>query len=327
MIDRRCGSASPGEALWAESRDASLWDGGAWRGAGATRLTIKALAPAPLPLPTIRTAFHHLVNSEPVIAFVCVLRMRCSYAVSAAFVGLFVQGSVRTQGITFLPSSRASCTPDNATPIEQYISSGPGGGGGGGGPDPGVFLSYDIFQIVSNAVKKRMTPNAQLANIAYIVRPRVSPSLSCTATEMCFSVSKAPFCLDITTGAFRDGAGTTGNALSGDYTLSDGRKGNLYNGSYPLPSGMETAAAATTPAATNGGLTANPGASSATANPGAGSATANPGTGTTPAAQGAPTATGGGPAPTTTNGAVNGLKAQGGAAVVGVVALIGAVLL
>ncbi|KAK3361459.1 hypothetical protein B0T24DRAFT_641652 [Lasiosphaeria ovina] len=309
MIDRRCGSASPGEALWAESCDARLFGTGvAWRGAGAARLTIKALAPTPLPLSTIHTTSHHLVNSELGIPFVCVLKMRCSYAVSAAFVGLFVQGS-----------TAASCTPDNATPVEQYISSGSGGGGGGGGPDPGVFLSYDIFQIVSNAVKKRMTPNAQLANIAYIVRPRVSPSLSCTATEMCFSVSKAPFCLDITTGAFRDGAGTTGNALSGDYTLSDGRKGNLYNGPYPLPSGMETAAATTTPAATNGGPTSSPGT---------GSAAANPGSGTTPAAQGSPTATGGGgPAPTTTNGAVNGLKAQGGAAVAGVVALVGAVLL
>lgn len=107
-------------------------------------------------------------------------------------------------------------------------------------------MSYDIFSnAVSNSVKKRnphilipasRTPDAKLANIALAVRRATGDeSVTCSTSETCLSVQKVPFCLDMVTGAFHDGTGTTGNALTGDYVLGDGRKGNLYNGPHPLP--------------------------------------------------------------------------------------------
>ncbi|KAK3313242.1 hypothetical protein B0H66DRAFT_595676 [Apodospora peruviana] len=148
-------------------------------------------------------------------------------------------------------STAASCTSANAKPVEDYISE---NGGSGSGAE--IFLSDNPFdKFVSNAVKRRTTPNAQLANIAYAIQPRAADSVTCSATEMCLSVQKTPFCLDMMTGGFHDGTGTTGNALTGDYTLGDGRKGNLYNGPHPLPGGAEAPTVTTT---TGAGSAATP---------------------------------------------------------------------
>ncbi|KAK3385734.1 hypothetical protein B0H63DRAFT_523052 [Podospora didyma] len=223
--------------------------------------------------------------------------MHCKVAISAALVAVLAQVSTAT-----------TCTSQNATPVEQYINSGSGGGSGGAGRGAGALVSYDIFNIVSQAVKKRATPDAKLANVVYALSRRgPNDAVECSATEMCMSVEKAPFCLDYVTGAFHDGTGTKGNAVSGDYTLADGRKGNLFNGPYPLPSGMSAGAATATPAGGAGG--ANGVASKTTAAPGTGTA-AN----TSPAT------------PTSSSGTGHG-RAQGGAAMGGVLAIVGAVLL
>jgi hypothetical protein len=66
--------------------------------------------------------------------------------------------------------------------------------------------------------------------MANIILPRAVDSVECSATETCLTVQSTPFCLDVPTGDFHDGVGTTGNAFTGDYTLADERKGNLYNG-------------------------------------------------------------------------------------------------
>ncbi|KAM7203214.1 hypothetical protein V8F20_004156 [Naviculisporaceae sp. PSN 640] len=167
--------------------------------------------------------------------------MRSNVAASAtALLGLLAQ-----------VSTAASCTSSNAYPIEDYISSG-AGGGGGGGAGAQILLSYDIIDhAVDNAVKKRhpnippnRTPDAKFANVAYAVRRAASTSdgsVTCSTSETCLSVQKAPFCLDMMTGDFHDGTGTTGNALTGDYVLGDGRKGNLYNGPHPVPAGAQGA--------------------------------------------------------------------------------------
>ncbi|KAK4188072.1 hypothetical protein QBC35DRAFT_550589 [Podospora australis] len=172
---------------------------------------------------------------------------------TAALVGMAAQVATAT-----------SCTSSNATPIEQYISQpgtgGGSGGGGGGGSGAEIFLSHNPFAVFSNAVKRRgvgpdLTPDAHLANIARAVGLQAraaSGTVECTATEMCLSVQKAPFCLDIVNGNFHDGEGTTGNGVSGDYTLGDGRRGNLFKGPYPQPSGASAPGAATT-GGTNGG--------------------------------------------------------------------------
>ena len=44
-----------------------------------------------------------------------------------------------------------------------------------------------------------------------------------------------PFCIDTQTGDFHDTDQTTGNAITGNYLLADGRKGNLYYGPFPMP--------------------------------------------------------------------------------------------
>ncbi|KAK5659500.1 hypothetical protein OQA88_701 [Cercophora sp. LCS_1] len=172
--------------------------------------------------------------------------MRYSLAQAAAFLCLFQT------------TTAASCTGDNATPIEQYLGSDGTGGGGAGGVKPGFYT--EVYKVLSYAVKRSETPDARLANVAYILQR--GTSVQCTITEMCLSIQKVPFCLDITTGGFHDGDGTTGNALTGDYTLADGRKGNMYNGPHPLPSGSSTEAAATT-AAAGAGATNTPGAGAA----------------------------------------------------------------
>jgi hypothetical protein len=176
--------------------------------------------------------------------------------------------------------------------------------------------------VVSNAVKKRTTPDARLGNIANILVARDSAtSVTCSATEMCLSVEKYPFCLDLTSGDFHDGTGITGNALSGDYTLADGRKGNLYNGPYPQPTGAGSADAPATTAPAEGGGSS-----------GSESASPSPGTGTSGAgASPAPTGNAG-PTTAASSGILPGKndaapRTVGVAGFGGAVAVLGAVLL
>lgn len=120
------------------------------------------------------------------------------------------------------------CTPQNATPVEELIESDSGGSG--------ADILTKAHDLIGGGTKRSPKPDSQLE--ALIVRAVLSPRatfVKCTATEMCFSLAGAPFCYDVATGDFHDGAGTTGNAISGDYTLADGRMGNLYTGPYPTP--------------------------------------------------------------------------------------------
>ncbi|KAK0725839.1 hypothetical protein B0H67DRAFT_532255 [Lasiosphaeris hirsuta] len=206
-------------------------------------------------------------------------------------------------------STATSCSSSNAIPIEQYLGSSSGGGSGGVG---GVFLSYDIFNIVSQAVKKR-TPDASIANVGMLLHSRaVSPE--CAASELCLSVQGDPFCLDAITGDFHDGSGTKGNAITGDYTLGDGRKGNLYKGPYPLPEGAGSTAATTTAATSRSAVTGTPSA-------GAGAGTEIG----VDAATATATASGGAKPTSTPNGATIGKS--GGTVLGGFLAMLGAGLL
>ena len=101
----------------------------------------------------------------------------------------------------------------------------------------------------SDYIKRRMTPDAKFANAALMLTRRAEESVECTSGETCASLSGVPFCCVMDTGYFHDSAGTTGNLITGDYVLADGRRGNLFLGPHPEPSGSETGAAvaATTP--------------------------------------------------------------------------------
>lgn len=191
----------------------------------------------------------------------------------------------------------------------------------------------DPFNVLTYAVKKRSTPDAKLANVAIALEARSAGSVECSATEMCFSLQNTPFCLDVLNGDFHDGVGTSGNALTGDYTLGDGRKGNLYKGPFPQPTGTAaySLAASTTAAAAGAGKTgaASSGKTAAadageTEAAGAGSSAAGAtGAVNTPAATGA-----GQSAATTTpknNGSGKGMSA--GAALGGLMGVVGAMVL
>jgi hypothetical protein len=131
-----------------------------------------------------------------------------------------------------------------------------------------VYHTYDLTDLI----KRRLTPDASLANVARLLHARAdSESMECTSAETCASVDDAPFCYNEETGEFRDLDNTKGNILTGDYTLADGRTGNLYNGPHPVPSGSEDvatttgAAAAATAAASASTRASGTGAASNTA--------------------------------------------------------------
>ncbi|KAK4118332.1 hypothetical protein N657DRAFT_651368, partial [Parathielavia appendiculata] len=65
------------------------------------------------------------------------------------------------------------------------------------------------------------TPGARLNNVAYVLDQR-SDTVECTGAEMCLSIQTVPFCMDLLTYSFHTGDGTTGNAMTGEYTLPDG---------------------------------------------------------------------------------------------------------
>lgn len=154
---------------------------------------------------------------------------------------------------------------------------------------------------------------------------------------MCFSLANTPFCLDVTNGDFHDGVGTTGNALTGAYTLADGRKGNLYTGPYPQVTVSGAAAANAGGATTTSAGGAGAGGASQTGAPSSSSAAeTGAGTGTTGSvskAGAAPSATptgsgsGSGSVPSPTKNAAVGNAQAGRVAAGGVVALLGAVWL
>ncbi|KAL3427336.1 hypothetical protein PVAG01_00845 [Phlyctema vagabunda] len=55
--------------------------------------------------------------------------------------------------------------------------------------------------------------------------------LDCTPAESCLSAGDLVFCFDESTYLIRIEDGSIANIITGDYTLSDGRTGNLYTGS------------------------------------------------------------------------------------------------
>jgi hypothetical protein len=193
-----------------------------------------------------------------------------------------------------------------------------------------VVIGSVIDNYVSNAVKKRSNPSTMLANLAragaaavHRARGDDKASVECSATEACLSVQSIPFCLDMMTGYFHDGTGITGDALSGDYTLADGRTGNMYTGPNPQATGGASSAAATTGAAVatgsaGGGRNGGGGGASQTASPGAGS---------TAVGGAAATQTGGSAATPSTTRNVAVKDKSLGLAVGGAMALLGVLLL
>ncbi|KAK6535351.1 hypothetical protein TWF694_001813 [Orbilia ellipsospora] len=58
--------------------------------------------------------------------------------------------------------------------------------------------------------------------------------IHCTLSETCYKLEQIPFCLVERTFRWRDSAGGFGTVVTGDYTLGDGRMGNIYFGPHPL---------------------------------------------------------------------------------------------
>ncbi len=146
-----------------------------------------------------------------------------------------------------------------------------------------------MYSRITQLIKR--SPDASLAHVALLLRPRAEEAVQCTAAETCVSTEGSPFCYNIATGDFHDSDDTKGNLITGDYTLADGRRGNLYNGPKPTPTGSgagtagvttaagttaataaPTTAAATTGAAAAGAATAKPTANAASSNGNLGSA-------------------------------------------------------
>ncbi|KAE8444610.1 hypothetical protein EG329_014441 [Mollisiaceae sp. DMI_Dod_QoI] len=92
-------------------------------------------------------------------------------------------------------------------------------------------------------------------------------SLTCSATEECLSFKSSPFCYDKTAYTFHAVDGTAGNFDNGDYTLPDGRQGNMYHGPYPTLSSGEVTALQTSATATSKGTMITSGALSVSITP------------------------------------------------------------
>src|SRR5689334_13998513 len=81
-----------------------------------------------------------------------------------------------------------------------------------------------------------------------------------TASEVCMSLSKMPFCVNPKTGDYHM-PGEKGNIVSGDFVLDNGKKGNLYKTTSASPTGAQTTrlnAAGITPTAPPGAATTTP---------------------------------------------------------------------
>ncbi|KAE9370880.1 hypothetical protein N431DRAFT_442660 [Stipitochalara longipes BDJ] len=103
-----------------------------------------------------------------------------------------------------------SCTPANAHAIDADVA----------------FIAYweiiEVSWLAIADVKRRSLPSS--------LEKR---DLLCGSTEECLSFKGDPFCYDKTAHTFHAADGTTGNFLTGEYTLADGRIGNMYHGPYP----------------------------------------------------------------------------------------------
>lgn len=208
-----------------------------------------------------------------------------------------------------LSQDAVQCTAQSATPVEQLVGSGSGGAGAG--------ILTKAGGLIGAGVKR--SPDAHLAEL---LLPRAA-FVQCDATEMCLSLQGAPFCYDVATGDFHDGQGTVGNAVSGDYTLADGRRGNLYAGPHPTPTNAGPAAATTTDGDGAASRTGTPGAGTGLgtgARTGAGTGGGRRGSATQTSTTATPSATG--------NGAAEAAVAGGWPAMfAGVPAVLAAVLL
>ncbi|KAL6400166.1 hypothetical protein AUP68_15859 [Ilyonectria robusta] len=124
-----------------------------------------------------------------------------------------------------LVSIARSCTLQTATSLEQYLENGSGAGS--------ADITNEAHDLLDGGLSKRGSELGALVLLG-VLNPRAT-SLKCTATETCFSFLDVPFCVSLTTWDYHDADETTGNLLSGDYTLADGQKGNLYKGPFPTP--------------------------------------------------------------------------------------------
>lgn len=105
--------------------------------------------------------------------------------------------------------------------------------------------------MLTNAVKRSETPDARIANVAYVIRARDS-AVQCTATEMCLSIQKVPFCLDLSRTRSTTAAGplaTRSRAITRWLTTA---RPTSIAGHTPMPEGSETTAV-TTDASRSGG--------------------------------------------------------------------------
>ncbi|PMD46714.1 hypothetical protein L207DRAFT_629218 [Hyaloscypha variabilis F] len=103
-----------------------------------------------------------------------------------------------------------SCTPANARAIDA----------------DGEFIAYweiiEVSWLAIADVKKRS-----------LMSSLDKRDLVCASTEECLSFKGDPFCYNKAAHTFHAADGTTGNFLTGEYTLADGRVGNMYHGPYP----------------------------------------------------------------------------------------------
>ena len=100
----------------------------------------------------------------------------------------------------------SNCTPDTATPF--------------------ATLAWPLAVGVGEGI---LTQIATLIDNLDSTIDTSTSLLSCTAHETCLATyADTLFCYDALLGAFHDRRGTVGNAVSGEYVLEDGTKGNLY---------------------------------------------------------------------------------------------------
>ncbi|KAH8594679.1 hypothetical protein B0O99DRAFT_687457 [Bisporella sp. PMI_857] len=117
---------------------------------------------------------------------------------------------------------KVKCSPATAVLVESFISQNGGSNGRG-------LSSLDISLLGQGSM------NAGIKAIE-----RDDTDLECTTAEACYSLQGVPFCYNILTGYFHL-LTASGNAITGDYTLSNGQRGNLYNGPNPGRSGSSLA--------------------------------------------------------------------------------------
>ncbi|KAK3377489.1 hypothetical protein B0H63DRAFT_219750 [Podospora didyma] len=206
-----------------------------------------------------------------------------------------------THEVSAAPTTR-TCTAKNATPISALTGSN------------GIDLNPDIDSLI----KRSFTSSSSLQKRA--------DSVECYVDEYCAETKGLPFCYETISGRMRDTEGTVGNLITGDYTLADGRKGNMYKGPHPQP-GDGGASGETATKTTSTGKSKATGASGSSGTTGTSGANAAGITDAPTGTAAADEADGTAPATSSKNAGMPVYGGASGAAVGGMIALLGVGLL